>query len=262
MSVDGGAGYIYADQNELFGQRRVAGFGNDGFFVMEIDRDNANKIIIKNHYSGKIYAASYIHLGVFIENRLVGALQFGYAMNPASQASVVADTKIDEYLELNRMWLDESAPRNSESLALSSAIKIIRATHQKIKWIQSFADERCGLGGVVYQACNFRYYGEHKSVFWELDGIIHHNSQMTRTDNRGGYGSLHLRKHADRAIPHEFRQFRYIYFMKPRFAKKCLYEEKPYPKIFAARPDDEQASSLCEAGESPAGRSINTETNT
>lgn len=245
--------FIYSGQGELFGERRAVGFGDDSFCIKEIDRGLANALIQRNHYSRKFYNASYIHFGVFIDGGLVGVLQFGYAMNPASQASVVANTKIDEYLELNRMWLDDCAPRNSESRALSAAIKTIRASYPKIKWIQSFADERCRLGGVVYQACNFRYYGEHTATFWELDGEIYHNSLMTRSPNLSKAAAV-LQGGKDRAIPNDLRQFRYIYFMKPRFAKKCLLKECEYPKI-ATRPEDEQASSLCEAGATPAGRS-------
>jgi hypothetical protein len=64
-------------------------------------------------------------------------------MNPASQKSVVSDTEIDEYLELNRMRLDDKAPKNSESKAVGYSIKYIKRKYPKIKWIQSFADERC-----------------------------------------------------------------------------------------------------------------------
>jgi len=107
-------GYIFDDQimMEGFGGSRVIGFGADDFKVREIERDKANRIIKKNHYSKKYYSATYIHLGVFMDDALVGVLQFGYAMNPASGGSVVAGTGLDEYLELNRMWLHDRAPRN------------------------------------------------------------------------------------------------------------------------------------------------------
>ncbi len=230
-------GFIYSGQGELFGERRAVGFGDDGYFVKEIDRTIANVMVQRNHYSRKFYSASYIHLGVFIDGEIVGVLQFGYAMNPASQESVVAGTAIDEYLELNRMWLDDVAPRNSESRALSYAIKTIRAAYPKIRWIQSFADERCRLGGVVYQACNFRYYGEHTSTFWELDGEVYHNSLMTRDPQLSKAAAI-LQMNKERAVPSELRQFRYLFFMKPRFARQCRLTEHPYPKI-AVRPEDE-----------------------
>lgn len=108
-------GYIYDGQETLWGARQVIGFGDTDFYVAEIERDLANKIIMKNHYSKKFYSATYIHLGVFCAEGLRGVLQYGYAMNPASQSSVVKNTAIDEYLELNRMWLDDILGRNSES---------------------------------------------------------------------------------------------------------------------------------------------------
>ncbi len=172
--------FIYHEQQSLFGHANIVGFGCGDFYVREIDRELANKIIIKNHYSKKIYAASYIHLGIFIQNELLGVLQYGYAMNPASQESVVKNTGIKDYLELNRMWLDDKAPRNSESRAISYSIKFIRKKFPNIRWIQSFADQRCGKFGIVYQAANFHYYGEHTAVFWTLDNEIYHNSLMTR----------------------------------------------------------------------------------
>ncbi len=230
--------FIYSGQAELFGERRAVGFGDADFYIKEIDREVANRIIRKNHYSRKVYSASYIHFGVFLDGELLGAIQFGYAMNPASQASVVAETGMDEYLELNRMWLDDLAPRNSESRALSYCLKTIRASHPKIKWVQSFADERCRLGGVVYQACNFGYYGEHTSTFWELDGEIYHNSIMTDSRKADTPKGRKLQGRADEATAHKLRQFRYLFFMKPRFAARCLLTQQPYPKI-AVRPEDE-----------------------
>lgn len=171
--------YILSEQISLYGEPDCIGFGNDEFYVKEIDRKLANKIIVENHYSKKFYNATYIHLGLFDKSGLIGVLQYGYAMNPASQASVVEGTDIDEYLELNRMWIKDGVGKYPESRAISYSIKYIKRKFPKIKWIQSFADERCGGFGIVYQACSFDFYGEHKSDFWELDGDVYHNIQMT-----------------------------------------------------------------------------------
>lgn len=227
--------YIYADQLVLFGKQDIIGFGSKDFYIKEVKRELANKIIIEKHYSHKIYSATYIHLGVFINGELLGILQYGYAMNPASQESVVKDTKIDEYLELNRMWLDDKAPRNSESQAISYSIKYIkRKFNGKIKWIQSFADERCGKFGVVYQACSFNYYGEHNQVFWELNGVVYHNIQMTVSKDTKRYSPEveYLQTHKDQATKMELRQFRYIFFIDKRYKNKCCLNEMDYPKHY------------------------------
>lgn len=224
-------GYINSNQDSLFGQSEVIGFGSDEFMVREIDRDLANQIIVTNHYSKKFYAATYIHLGVFMNGEICGVLQYGYAMNPASGGSVVTGTGIKEYLELNRMWLDDVCPRNSESKAISYSLKYIKRKHPKIKWVQSFADERCGGFGIVYQACSFDYFGEHDSVFWELDGVVYHNSLMTR-DRKLSKSAAIIQDGKDRAKSYTIRQFRYIKFIDQRVKKNCTLKQCEYPKHY------------------------------
>ena len=225
--------YIYSDQLTMFGKRKVIGFGSDEFCVKEIEKSLSNKIIIDNHYSHKVagFATTYIYLGVFINNELLGTLQFGFAMNPASAKNIVKNTGIYEHLELNRMWIDDKGGRNTESRALSYAIKYIRANYPKIQWIQSFADERCGGLGIVYQAANFKYYGEHISEFYSLgDEFIHKIAITNKSDNRPEY--LRIRERSDELVKHTFRQFRYIYFIKNNKIKDCLLKEQPYPKHY------------------------------
>lgn len=227
-------GYIYSNQAALFGEPECVGFGDADFCVQTIHRDIANDIIRRNHYSGKFVSTATVHLGVILDGQLVGVLQFGFAMNPASGGSVVTGTAIDEYLELNRMWLDDVAPRNSESKAISYAVKFIRKARPKIKWIQSFSDERCGLFGTVYQAAGFTFHGEHVGRFWELDGEWYHQSILDRAETMPS--GRFLRDNIARAVCHKLRQFRYLKFLKPRFAKGCNHPEKPYPKPdYAAR---------------------------
>lgn len=227
-------GYIYSDQIPMFGHKDIVGYGTKDFQVKEIDKDLANKTIIKNHYSRKIYNATYLHLGVFINNEFMGVLQYGYAMNPASCGSVVTGTEMNQYLELNRMWLDDKAERNSESKAISYSIKYIKGKLKTIKWIQSFADERCGGLGIVYQACSFRYYGEHTSSFWEWDNEVFHNIQMTVKKGTKRYTKrVHeLQTNKDKAIKHDLRQFRYIKFLDKSWVKKCTKKELPYLKHY------------------------------
>ena len=170
-----------------------------------------------------------------MDGELKGVLQYGYAMNPASCGSVVEGTEKDQYLELNRMWIADDAGQYPESRAISCSIKYIKRKYPKIKWIQSFADERCGGFGIVYQACSFSYYGEHTASFWELDGETFHNSIMT-SEKAGprGYKLLNDPGNKDRVVRHELRQFRYIKFLDSKWKKRCNHKEQPYPKYYKA----------------------------
>jgi len=227
--------YIYSEQSSLWGDPELLGFGSKDFYIKEIDRKLANSIIVKNHYSKKFYNATYIHLGLFVNEEIQGVLQYGYAMNPASCGSVVKGTQKNEYLELNRMWIADNVGQYPESRAISYSLKYIRRKYPNIKWIQSFADERCGGFGIVYQACSFNYYGEHKSDFWELDGVVYHNIQMTVSKESKRYAgeARYLQENKDKAKKINLRQFRYIKFLDQREKKKCLLKEKPYPKHYS-----------------------------
>ena len=228
-------GYIYSDQIPMFGHKDIIGYGTDDFYVKEIERNLANKTIIKNHYSKKSFNNSYVHLGVFIKNEFLGVLQFGHLMNPASAISVVADSDSYSCLELNRMWLDDKAERNSESKAISYSIKYIKGKLKTIKWIQSFADERCGGLGIVYQACSFKYYGEHISEFYVLDNEYYHSTYFTNTKNKSASKSkkaIETRKRIKECKKETLRQFRYIKFLDNSWVKKCTKKELPYLKHY------------------------------
>lgn len=227
--------YIFSSQQSFFGNKPLIGFGETDFYVQEIDRKKADTIIIKNHYSKKVVVVGHhkIDLGVFINGELLGVLQYGFAMNPASCGNIVEGTNIDQYLELNRMWLSDKAERNSESKAIGYSIKYIKKKMPKIKWIQSFADERCGGFGIVYQACSFSYYGEHLSDFWELNGEFIHNSRFTNTNKKSNSRYAYYEANKDNAKKSSLRQFRYIKFLDSKWEKKCLLKKQPYPKHYA-----------------------------
>jgi adenine modification enzyme len=226
-------GYIFSKQSTIEGERDIIGFGDDDFYIKEISKQTSKEIVIKNHYSHKVCndATTHIHLGCFINGELLGVLQYGYAMNPKSMASVVSGTELNEYKELNRMWFDDRAPRNTESRAIAYSIKYIRGKFPKVKWIQSFADERCGLLGIVYQAANFRFYGEHTNIMWEFENEIYHNSHITN-NNRRSKAILESKGFHEKAIKIELRQFRYIYFINQKYVSKCRLKEMPYPKHY------------------------------
>lgn len=231
--MKGSKSYIYSTQNSLWGESECKGFGTKDFYIKEIPKKISNEIIIKNHYSHKVagFATTYIYLGVFYKEKLKGSLQYGFCMNPKSAKNIVEGTGIYEHLELNRMWIDDECIKYAESQAISYSIKFIKKKYPKIKWIQSFADERCGGFGIVYQACSFSYFGEHLSEFYELEGKYYHKIALTnKKDNRSAY--QYIRQNKERAVKKSLRQFRYIKFLDKREKKKCLLKEQPYPKHY------------------------------
>lgn len=222
--------YLPPDGNHpdyILGATGPQGFGRAAFYVAQIPCRDARSIITTHHYSHRVVNNSYLHLGIFREGALEGVLQWGYALQPARAGAIVNGTVQGEYLELNRMWLDDEAPRNSESQAISYALKYIKRACPSVAWVQSFADERCKGLGVVYQACSFLYVGCHKTTFYELDGEIYHEMMARRKDVRRG---LYLQAHIHRATARILRQFRYVRFLKTDWQRRLRLPILAYPK--------------------------------
>ena len=213
----------------IMGETGPQGFGTADYFVAQIPCATAREIIRREHYSHSVVNNSYVNLGVFLEGAIVGVLQWGYALNPARAGKIVEGTVQGQYMELNRMWLSDDAPRNSESRAISYSLKYIRRACPSVAWVQSYADERCQGLGVVYQACSFLYLGFHESPFYELDGEVYHKLLLTAhklTSRRGAY----LAENIDRAKQISLRQYRYIRFLKTDWIKRPAHADTSIPQ--------------------------------
>ena len=221
--------YIYSSQSSLWGEPELLGFGSNEFYIKEIDRNLANDIIVKNHYSKKYFNNSYIHLGVFNAQEIIGVLQYGHLLNNDSIKNIVNGAQKGDAIELNRMWIADNVGEYPESRAISYSLKYIRRKYPKIKWIQYFADERCGGFGMVYQACSFDYYGEHLSTFYTDGDKFYHNIQVTASREKAGTQV----QNKDELEKIKLRQFRYIKFLDQREKKKCLLKQEQYPKYYA-----------------------------
>ena len=120
-----------------------------------ISAKEANALVKRVHYSGKVTQNSQIHIGVFYRGALEGAMQFGPSLDKRKIQPLVRGTLWNEFIELNRMAFTDVLPRNSESRALSIAFKLLRKHAPQLKWIVTFADAtQCG-DGAIYRASGF-----------------------------------------------------------------------------------------------------------
>lgn len=71
--------------------------------VKPISASDANRIVRALHYSGKVVKNSQVHLGVFMDGKCGGAMQFGPSLDKRKIQGLVAGTLWNEFIELNRM---------------------------------------------------------------------------------------------------------------------------------------------------------------
>jgi hypothetical protein len=148
-----------------------------------ISAKDANALVRRFHYSGKVVNNSQLHIGVFYQGQLEGAMQFGPSLDKRKIMGLVEGTGWNEFIELNRMAFSDVLPRNSESRALSVAMKLIRKHAPHIRWVVTFADgAQCG-DGTIYRAAGFVLTGiKVNNQIWSApDGETATRSVLTDT---------------------------------------------------------------------------------
>ena len=149
-----------------------------------ISAQTANDFVRRVHYSGKVVNNSQIHMGVFLAGVLHGAMQFGPSLDKRKVQGLVTGTQWHEFIELNRMAFDDDLPRNSESRALSVAMRLLRKYAPQLKWVITFADAtQCG-DGTIYRAAGFvlTKIKPNDQIWAAPDGEI--TTRMVATDTR------------------------------------------------------------------------------
>jgi len=149
--------------------------------VKPIAARDANRIVKALHYSGKVVQNSQIHLGVFLDGRCGGALQFGPSLDKRKLIGLVEGTKWNEFIELNRMALADWLPRNGESRALAVSMRLLRRAYPQLKWVVSFADACQSGDGTIYRAAGFALAGiKINNQIWAAPSGEHFSSDSCR----------------------------------------------------------------------------------
>ena len=162
--------------------------------------------------------------GLFCDTAMIGVITYGIPAN--NNLNTIAGVP---GLELNRLCVQEYAPKNSASILVGRSLQKIPAPCCVI----SYAD--CGQGhiGYIYQATNFVYTGKGSGdVEFLKDGKKHHRKALF---NIYGTGSRDvLTEHGYEAVKVEAKH-RYCFFCGDRRQKKQMLAELawpilPYPK--------------------------------
>jgi hypothetical protein len=215
--------------------------------IRSLEPRHANAFVREHHYSGKVDTRTQVHLGVFWEGRLEGVLQFGPSIDKNKSIGLVADTPWNGFMELNRLAFTERLPHNSESRAISVAMRLLRRHAPHVQWIVSYADgTQCG-DGTIYRASGFHLIGIKKNdMMWRMPdgqviakivlepgfspGSTNKNSVKARYGKTGTESSTgFLRRIGAEMIPGY--QIKYIYFLDPTARDRLTVPILPFSDI-------------------------------
>lgn len=123
-----------------------------GLRVAPITSQTANSVVIKYHYLHRKAPISFA-FGLYRGPKLAGVVTFGTPPSRHLQMSACPSNPA-LVLELNRLWVHDSLPGNTESWFVSRALKMLPG-----RIVVSYADPKFGHMGYVYRALNFNYAG-------------------------------------------------------------------------------------------------------
>jgi hypothetical protein len=120
--------------------------------VRECSPKLATSLVVKHHYLHR--KPPITHSFVLVSNGLpTGAITFGTPPSRHLQLGACPDNP-GIVLELNRLWVSDDEPRNTETWFMSRALRMLPS-----RIIVSYADTTHGHAGYVYRAANWHYAG-------------------------------------------------------------------------------------------------------
>jgi hypothetical protein len=201
------------------------------YWIEPISYSLAMDIVVEKHYLHRKCPVSFA-FGLFNYSSLmpVGVVTYGVSPSSTLLKGICGESEKFNVYELNRLWVDDSIPKNGESYLIGRTIKRLDR-----EIIVSYADSSQAHIGVVYQATNFIYTGlSAKFLDPKVKGLEnqHHATYANGLTNKQviekfGKDNVYFKERS--------RKHRYIYFnargkRKLELLDKLRYRVLPYPK--------------------------------
>jgi hypothetical protein len=125
---------------------------NSNLTVTPVAAAVATALVVEHHYLHRRPPISYAY-GLLDGIDLVGAITFGTPPSRHLQMSACPSNPAN-VIELNRLWVSDEQPKNTESWFVSRALRLLPP-----RIVVSYADLAHGHVGIIYRALNFHYAG-------------------------------------------------------------------------------------------------------
>lgn len=185
-------------------------------------------LLLAHHYLHSVPAGTQIAFGVFLSERMQGALTLG--VGPSHAYCLVEGAEPKDCLTLTRLWLSDALPRNSESRVLGVVLRLLKR-HTSLKFLLSYADPSRGHVGTIYQATGWAYTGVSNAMpLYDIgDGKARHSRSFSHA--YGTHSLKHFKRHGVtvRVVP-QTPKHRYVYFLDPAWRARLRIPVPPYPK--------------------------------
>ena len=191
------------------------------YTIRPISYRKAMQIVISCHYLHRKAPCS-IAFGLFLEDAIKGVICYGTPSSAPLRSGIAGKENALNVIELTRLWVCDSVPKNGESFLIGNTIK---KCGKEI--VVSFAEINQGHTGIVYQATNWFYTGlSAKRTSWTINGINKHcqtiSDKFTAKEVREIYGD-------NFSLKERPRKHRYVYINAKGKRKKDIISQLKYP---------------------------------
>jgi len=213
----------------------------EAYQIHRITNQAAMDLVVSRHYMHRPAPCS-VAFGLFKGFDLLGVVCYGTPSSAPLRRGIAGDEHALNVVELTRLWVDDSVPKNGESYLIGNTLK-----HAGKEIVVSFAEIEAGHVGTVYQASNWIYTGlSAKRTNWTLE---YEEGQADLFGDAAPAKSKHGQTIADKYTAAEVRRIygdafslrerprkhRYVYINAKGKRRKELraalkYQQMPYPK--------------------------------
>lgn len=190
--------------------------------------DAARYAVMRWHYSRSMPNGKLVKFGVWEHGRFVGAVLFGRGASPRLLVAYGLDAV--EGCELVRVALDAHEAPVTEVVA--RALRLVHRLNPCLRLVVSFADEREGHVGTIYQAGNWLYLGESVAAWYRVGGVLMHGKTLHTRYGAGGQSIPWLRANVDpnaERVPMPVKH-RYVMPLDRAMRRRLAPLARPYPR--------------------------------
>lgn len=183
----------------------------------------AMELVVAKHYLHRKAPVS-VAFGMFDNSgQLVGVVTYGVPASSTLLKGVCGPEEASNVYELNRLWVDDSVPKNGESYLIGNTLSQLDR-----EIVVSYADTSQGHTGIVYQATNWFYTG--LSAKFKDPKVKGLENQHHATFANGLTNKQVEEKFGDRVYFVERpRKHRYVFINASKRRKKELLQKLRYP---------------------------------
>lgn len=204
----------------------------DGLHLDFCSHEAAKHAVMRWHYSRRMPKSKLVRIGVWENDRFVGAIIYGLGANRhLARPFGLTDT---EACELVRVALARGR-EHPTSRCVAVSLKLLHRQSPGLKLVVSFADLGEGHLGTIYQAGGWIYLGNSEQSYFRIHGRIVHPRTVYDRYGAGGQSLPWLRGNIDpKAERVEMApKLRYVYPFSKALRRELASKALPYPKTAA-----------------------------